>query len=381
MNQQRSRVTLMVGTRKGAFLLHGDPSRHQWRIDGPHFLGAIANHLLLDPRDGRTLLMAARTGHLGQTIFRSSDWGKNWVEATTPPAFPKAPAGAESAAAKAVDHVFHLSPGHASQPGVWWAGTSPPGIFRSEDAGTTWAGVPGFNEELVPSISEAIGAVPGGAITHSILVDPADASHMYVGISTGGIFESCDAGRRWRPLNKGVAADFIPTPDPEYGHDPHCIAIHPARPDRLYHQNHCGIYRLDRPGETWERIGRNMPTEIGDIGFPIVLHPRDPDTAWVIPMDGTTIWPRTSVAGRPAVYRTSNAGAAWERQDDGLPREQAWLTIKRQAFGADNCDPVGLYFGTTSGELWMSATEGESWRLITQHLPEIFSVSAGMVAV
>lgn len=199
------------------------------------------------------------------------------------------------------------------------------------------------------------------------------------GYRRGGIFESHDAGRDWRPLNKGVAADFIPTPDPEFGHDPHCIVLHPTKPERLYHQNHCGIYRLDRPSDTWERIGRNMPAEVGDIGFPMVVHPRDPDTAWVIPMDGTTIWPRTSVSGRPAAYRTRDAGSTWERLDAGLPRRDAWLTIKRQAFGADTCEPVGLYFGTTSGEVWASSTEGEGWRSIARHLPEVYSIVAGMV--
>ena len=384
--QRSSRVTVMVGTRKGAFLFHGDPSRHQWRLDGPHFLGSIVYHLALDPRDGRTLLMAAGTGHLGPTIFRSIDWGRNWTEAGSPPAFPKAAAGAPGSQdgnnkPRAVDHVFHLTPGHATQPGVWWASTSPPGLFRSEDGGATWKGIHGFNDGVVPEISHTIGPVPGGPIAHSVLVDPHDPAHLYVGISTGGIFESKDSGATWRPLNKGVAADFIPTPDPEYGHDPHCIVLHPTLPSRLYHQNHCGLYRLDRPGDTWVRIGRNLPPEIGDIGFPIVVHPRDPDTVWVIPMDGTTVWPRTSVGGRPAVYRSADAGSSWERQDDGLPREHAWLTIKRQAFSADACDPVGLYFGTTGGELWMSATQGDSWRLIAQHLPEIYAVSAGMVAV
>ena len=151
---------------------------------------------------------------------------------------------------------------------------------------------------------------------------------------------------------------------------------HPARPDRFYQQNHCGIYRLDLPGDSWERIGRAMPAEIGDIGFPMVAHPRDPDTVWVFPMDGTTVWPRTSVGGRPAAYRTRDAGRTWERQDRGFPREQAWLTVKRQAMTADAGDPVGLYLGTTSGQVWMSGDEGASWRVLASHLPEIQSVTA-----
>jgi hypothetical protein len=195
-------------------------------------------------------------------------------------------------------------------------------------------------------------------------------------MSSGGVFESQNAGADWRPLNKGVAAPFLPDPEAAYGHDPHCVVLHPLRPDRLYQQNHCGIYRLDRPEETWTRIGEQMPKKVGDIGFPIVLHPRDPDTAWVFPMDGTEVWPRTSPDGRPAVFRTSDAGQKWKRQDGGLPK-RGWLTVKRQAFTADGGDPVGLYFGTTSGEIWMSRNEGERWRQLAAHLPHIYSITVG----
>lgn len=146
-------------------------------------------------------------------------------------------------------------------------------------------------------------------------------------------------------------------------------------PDRLYQQNHCGIYRLDRPGEVWERIGDNMPKDIGDIGFPIVAHPRDPETVWVFPMDGTSVWPRTSVGGKPAVYRSRDGGASWERQAEGFP-SRAWYNVKRQCFACDGGDPLGLYFGTSSGEVWASINEGESWRQLAAHLPHVYSVEA-----
>ena len=175
---------------------------------------------------------------------------------------------------------------------------------------------------------------------HSVLVDPRDPSHLYLGLSGGGVFESTDGGGDWAPLNQGVAADFFPDPNPEFGHDPHTVRLHPQMPDRLYQQNHCGIYRLDRPEDRWTRIGDNMPREIGDIGFPIELHPRDPDTAWVFPMDGTDVWPRTSVDGRPAAYITRDAGASWTAQTTGLP-DRAWYTVKRQAMTTDAEDPVG----------------------------------------
>jgi hypothetical protein len=157
-------------------------------------------------------------------------------------------------------------------------------------------------------------------------------------------------------------------------HDPHCIRICPTNPDRLYQQNHCGIYRLDRPSDTWVRIGRTMPKQVGDIGFPLVVHPRDADTAWVFPMDGTQVWPRTSPDGRPAAYVTRNGGKTWQRLDAGLPKKQGWWTVKRQAMTADASDPVGLYFGTTSGELWTSRDEGRRWTCMARHLPEIYAV-------
>ena len=377
VTKSSGRIWLLVGTKKGAFIFRGDRTRRRWDSAGPILLGNEVNHLVLDPRDGRTLLMAARTGHLGPTIFRSTDGGRTWKEAQRPPAFPKAD---EAASAPAVERTFWLTPGHSSQPGLWYAGTSPHGLFRSEDGGVTWEPVTGFLDYLegLKKKEGFIGRTPGGPLTHSILVDPRDPTHLYIGLSTGGFFESQDTGNSWRPLNQGVAAYFLPVKDPEYGHDPHCVALHPTNPDRLYQQNHCGIYRLDRPAETWKRIGRTMPKAVGDIGFPIVLHPRDPDTVWVFPMDGTTVWPRTSPGGRPAVYRTRDGGRTWQRQDHGLPREHAYSTVMRQAFTADPFEPVGLYFGTTSGEIWMSPDEGATWRSLAAHLPYVLSIATAV---
>jgi hypothetical protein len=366
-----------VATRKGAFLVRVDPARRRFRLEGPHFLGHVVHHVVLDPRDRKTILAAARTGHLGPTVFRSTDFGKTWQEAARPPQFPKA---AEGARPRAVDHVFWLTPGHPSEPGVWYAGTSPQGLFRSDDGGRAWEGISGFNDH--PMYDRWTGGgqdgTPDGPTLHSILIDPRDRRRMYLGMSGGGIFASDDQGATWRPLNRGARADFLPDPFPEYGQDPHRVALHPLRPDRLYQQSHCGIYRMERPDERWVRIGERMPKAVGDIGFPLVLHPRDPDTAWVIPMDGSTVWPRVSPGGKPAVYVTRDAGSTWTRLDRGLPRAQAWLTVKRQAFCADPLDPVGLYFGTTSGALWASRDAGGRWACIVQHLPEIYAVEAAL---
>jgi photosystem II stability/assembly factor-like uncharacterized protein len=369
-------TALFLGTRKGAWILRADAERRSWSVDGPHFLGHIVQHAVLDPRDGRTLLLAAGTGHLGPTLFRTTDFGATWSEASRPPAFHTG-----ERLARSLRKVFWLSPGHADEPGVWYAGGSPQGLFRSEDSGDTWAPVDGWNDHpMWETWSEYPEEnTPDGSMLHSVIVDPRDADHLYLGLSAGGVFESTDGGKGWTTLNENVEAVFLPEPDADYGHDPHCVRLHPADPDRLYQQNHCGIYRLDRPGTRWERIGDQMPREVGDIGFPVELHPRDPDTAWVFPMDGTDVWPRTSPEGRPAAYVTRDAGASWARQDQGLPG-QGWFTVKRQAMTTDDRDPVGVYFGTTSGEVWASNDEGASWTSILAHLPEVYSVESGRPA-
>ena len=364
-----ARAMLLVATRKGAWLLRGDAARRSWTIDGPHFLGHVVSHLVLDPRDRRTLLAAAKTGHLGPTVFRSTDFGRTWKEAARPPAFSRSDG-------RAVDHTFWLTPGHASEPGVWYAGTSPQGLFRSEDGGATWEPLASVNEE--PRYREWMGTVqdgtPDGPKLHSIIVDPRDPAHLYFGMSSGGVHESLDRGRSFAPIVSGMEVVEGFDPAVMTFHDPHCVRLCPSRPDRLYQQNHCGIYRLDRPATEWVRVGRSMPKRTGDVGFPMVVHPRDADTAWVFPMDGTTVWPRTSPEGKPSVHVTRNGGRTWKRLDAGFPRSQAWWTVKRQAMSADRGEPVGLYFGTTSGELWGSRDEGGRWTCLARHLPEIYAV-------
>ena len=369
-NRER-RLTLLIATRKGLWQLHTDAARRTWRLAGPQFLGHIVHHCIADPRDGRSLLAAARTGHLGPTIFRSQDRGRTWHEAQQPPAF-------REGSGRVVDHTFWLTAGHASQPGTWYAGTSPQGLFRSEDGGATWRSVEGFNEhpQRTAWCGDGKDGTPDGPKLHSIIVDPRNAAHMYIAMSSGGVFESTDSGANWKPLNRGVRADFLPDPNAEYGHDSHCVRMHPALPDRLYQQNHTGIYRLDRPAERWDELGATMPKSVGSIGFPVVLHPRDPDTLWVFPMDGSSVWPRVSPGGKPAVYRSVNGGKSWQRQATGLPKTQAWFTVKRQAMAVDLATPTGVYFATTSGEVWASRDEGRSWKCVAAHLPHVYSVEA-----
>ncbi len=383
-------VVLFVSTKKGLWILRSDAARRDWALQGPIHLGHIVNHTVLDPRDGRTLLAAARTGHLGPTIFRSTDLGKSWEESTRPPAFPKGegppddtppPQGRNAfnrpRHLRVVDYTFQLVPGHPSEPGVWYAGTSPEGLFRSEDAGATWEPIHGFNDCEWAGVPSDEPGTPDGDMLHSVLIDPRDPTHLYVAMSAnaGGVFESNDRGATWRPLNGGQAADFAP-PDPDRvaGFDPHCVQLHPEAPDVLWQQNHCGIYRLVRPGETWDRVGDHMPRDVGDIGFPISLHPRDADTAWVFPMDGTDVWPRISPGGRPAVYVTRDAGRNWTRCANGLPADQAWYTVLRQAMTTDRHEPLGVYFGATCGEIWGSVDEGATWSCLASHLPFTLAV-------
>jgi len=316
---------LLLGTRKGLWTLTPNDARDTWSLSGPELLGHIVNHAVADPRDPAVVLLGVSTGHLGPTVMRSTDGGRTFTEASKPPAFRTG-----DKHDRALRSVFWLTPGHADERGTWYAGGSPQGLFRSEDAGDTWTTVDGWNdhERWADWAEWPAENTPDGSMLHSVIVDPRDANHLYLGLSAGGVFESTDGGTDWHPLNAGIEAEFLPTPDAEFGHDPHTVRLHPAMPDRLYQQNHCGIYRLDRPATRWERIGDNMPREIG---------------------------------------------ATWTRLDKGLP-ERGWLTVKRQAMTVDAGDPVGVYFGTTGGEVWGSADEGATWANLAAHLPELYSV-------
>ncbi len=387
----KSGSTLIVATRKGIFFLQ--PNGQSWQLSDPVFLGHIINHAILDPRDGQTMLAAARTGHLGPTIFRSEDAGQTWQEAVRPPAFDKAGPGEKP---RVVSHSFWLTPGHHSEPGVWYAGSSPQALWISEDGGASWTGVGGFNNhpDYEKRTEDPQAGTPDGPVLHSILIDPRDAQHMYLGLSGGGVYETLDKGASWKPLNHGMACPIAepvgpgePSETPhgsiewqETGpqHDPHCVQLHTADPDVLYQQNHCGIYRLQRPATVWDRIGKNMPDEVGDIGFVMGVHPRDVNTCWVFPMDGTDVWPRTCPDGKPAVYKTADAGQSWIRQAVGLP-ERAWYTVKRQCMSISDGEPAGVYFGTTCGELWGSHNAGDSWQELAAHLPEIYSVETANI--
>ena len=249
-----------------------------------------------------------RTGHLGPTVFRSTDSGKTWKEAKTPPAFPKAPEGQKG---RVVDHVFWLTPWTSPvSRRLWYAGTSPQGLFRSDDGGATWEPFSYINDD--PQYREWMGSVqdgtPDGPKLHSIsltrvIPNICTSPCREVACTNQSMAANLRAHSQWARNGRGVRSQL-----PSTFHDPHCVRLCPTNPDRLYQQNHCGIYRMDRPSNEWVRIGKNMPKKVGDIGFPMVVHPRDADTAWVFPMDGSTVWPRVSPGGKPAAYVTQNGG-------------------------------------------------------------------------
>ena len=329
-------LRLLIGTRKGLFFMEpkgGD--RTAWSVSEPHFLGHVINHAILDPRDRQSLLVATATGHLGPTIMRSSDMGATWSEATKPPAFP-----AGDRLSRSLSRVFWLSPGHADEPGSWYAGGTPQGLFRSADGGDTWEPVTGWNDHAMwETWAEwPDQGTPDGSMLHSVHHrSPRSGPPIHQPLGRRNLRvdrrrRRLAAAERWR------ARRLLPRPlsgvrtGPAHDADPSAAAgpSLPAEPLRHLPPR--------PPGTKWERIGDNMPREVGDIGFPVELHPRDPDTVWVFPMDGTDVWPRTSPDGKPSAYVTRDAGLSWQRCDAGLP-ERAWYTVKRQAMTTDDGDP------------------------------------------
>ena len=349
-------VLTLVGTRKGLFLLRSDNARRDWEVEGPLLPGWSVFHAVLDRRDG-TIYAAANNVVYGGTVQRSTDLGKTW-QRSEEIRLPEE-SGLE------LGEVWHVEPGHESRPGTLWLGAAPGALFRTDDGAETWSPVQGLvghptRERWQPGA--------GGMCCHSIQLDPGDADRLYVAISAAGTFRTDDGGETWTPLNAGVAADFMPDPYPEVGQCVHKLLVHPARPERLWQQNHCGVYRSDDRGESWARLdGNGLPSSFG---FPIALDPADPDVAYVIPEEGAEN--RVTSDGRLGVYKTTDAGGSWRLLEGGLP-QRAWLTILREAMSFDD---GGVYFGTQSGSLWATGDGGESWVEAARDLPPVLSVEA-----
>lgn len=357
-------VLVLVGTRKGGFVFRGDARRKAWSVDGPHFLGLNVHHFILDPRDLQTLFAAAGTEWFGVDVHRSRDWGKKWAGS-------KGGVRYIPDSGLSVKRIWYVRPGCAAEPGVVYCGVDPAGLFRSDDGGVTWNEVPALNrhesrKQWQPGM--------GGLIVHSVVLDPSSPDRMYVAISAAGVFRTDDGGATWRPRNKGTRADFLPNKYPELGQCVHKLVGAPDVPGLLYQQNHCGVYRSDTAGDSWTDISRGLSSRFG---FPMAVHPRDPRTVWVVPLASDNS--RVTPGGKPVVYRSTNGGRAWQKQTNGLPRRNAYLTILRNAMSVDSCDPAGVYFGTETGQLFATRDEGRSWYLLADFLPPIYSVEAAVV--
>jgi hypothetical protein len=347
-------VRLLVGTRKGLFQLQSD-DRRSWSLEGPSLEGWDILHALVDPRDG-TLYTAANTYPYGGTVQRSKDMGETWERAEE--------IGLPEETGLKLEKTWHLRPGRDA--GELWLGAAPGALLRSSDGGATFETVMSLTQHETRDRWQP-GA--GGMCCHSIQLDPADPQRMYAAISAAGSFRTDDGAETWIPVNKSVAADFMPEKYPEVGQCVHKLLVHPAQPERLWQQNHCGVYRSDDRGDNWERLdGNGLPS---GFGFPIMVHPRDADTAWVIPEQADLN--RVTAEGRLGVYRTTDAGESWELTANGLP-DQAWTGVLREASSFDGLDPVGIYFGTQGGSVWASANEGDEWVEAASNLPPILSV-------
>jgi len=352
-------VVVLAGTKKGLFLLRSDELRHGWTLAGPHLVGWSVYHAILDPRDG---VLHACTNHevYGATVHRSRDLGKTWERAEE--------LGLPEDSELKLERTWHVEPGHVDQPDTLWLGAAPGVLFRSDDGGATWEVVEGL---LTHPTRERWHPGAGGMCCHSIQLDPADTKRLHIGISAAGVFRTDDAGEHWTPANSGTAADFLPDPYPELGQCVHKL-LRCAESSRLWQQNHCGVYRSDDGGESWQRLdGNGLPS---GFGFALALHPRDAHTAFVVPIEGAEN--RVTSGGRLGVYRTSDAGASWDLSMEGLP-ERAWTGVLREGMAFDALDPFGLYLGAQSGSVFASADEGQTWTEIASQLPPVLSVEVG----
>jgi hypothetical protein len=359
-------VVLAIGTRKGLFLAHST-DRSAWDITGPHFPMQEVYAIGIDARtraDGRPprLLVGGSSSHWGPSVVTSDDLGATWDEPEIAPiSFPE-DTGAS------LERVWQLVPGPAGQPEVVYAGVEPTALFRSNDSGKSFELVRGLWDH--PHHKEW-GAGAGGAAIHTVLPHPTEADRALIAMSTGGVYVTDDGCASWRASNTGIKAYFMPDNQfPEFGQCVHKVATHPDRPEQLFAQNHHGVYRSDDGGSTWTSIADGLPS---DFGFPMVVHPHRPGVIYNFPLeaDGQRFPPE----GKARVYRSEDAGKTWTALSNGLP-EQFYVSVLRDALACDDADPAGVYFGTRSGEVYASADEGDSWRQIVAHLPDVVCVRA-----
>ncbi len=364
-----SSIRVLVGTRKGAFVLTSDGKRKQWQVSDPHFAGWEIYHLKGSPVDPNRLYASQSTGWHGQVIQRSDDGGKTWEAVGNEFVYDGAPGTHQSF--DGTQHpwqfkrIWHLEPS-LTDPETVYAGAEDAALFRSVDGGRTWRELSGLREH--PSGPQwQPGA--GGMGLHTIVLDPSHPERIFIAISAAGVFRTDDAGTTWRPINRGLKSEYIPDPDAEVGHCVHRIAMHPSRPDVLFMQKHWDVMRSDDAGESWYEVSGNLPS---DFGFPIDVHAHEPDTIYVVPIKSDI--EHFPPEGKLRVYRSRTGGNEWEALTKGLPQSDCYVNVLRDAMAVDALDACGVYFGTTGGQVYASADAGDSWAPIVRDLPAVLSV-------
>jgi hypothetical protein len=388
-----SRVRVLVGTKKGAFIFTSDAKRQKWDVNGPHFAGWEIYHVKGSPSDPDRLYASQTSGWFGQIIQRSDDGGKSWFQPGTPPGEPTttpegmpkgesnkfvydtSPGGGKPLTTHmwydGTQHpwefkrVWHLEPS-LNDPNTVYAGVEDAALFRSTDGGKTWQELAGLRgHESGPKWQPGA----GGMGLHTIVLDPKNPGRIHIAISAAGVFRSDDGGKTWAPKNRGLTSQYLPDPNVEVGFCVHRIAMHPSRPSTLFMQLHWHVCRSDDAGDTWRKVSGNLPS---DFGFPIDVHAHEPETIYVVPILSDSL--HYPPEGKLRVYRSRTGGNEWEALTKGLPQKDCYVNVLREAMAVDTLDPCGIYFGTTGGQVYCSADSGDSWTPIVHDLPAVLSV-------
>ena len=364
-----SGVRVLVGTRKGLFILTADGKREKWDVSGPHFAGWEIYHAKGSPVDPDRLYVSQTSGWFGQQIQRSNDGGKTWE-----PVGNKFDYQGETGTHQWYDgtpkpwefkRVWHLEPS-LTDPDTVYAGIEDAAFFRTTDGGQSWNELPGLRQHGTgPSWQPGA----GGMCLHTIILDPTDPARIYIAISAAGAFRTDDGGQTWKPINKGLFSQYIPNPTAEVGHCVHHIAMHPSRPGVLFMQKHWDVMRSDDAGDSWQEVSGNLPT---DFGFVIDIHAHEPETIYVVPIKSDS--EHYPLDGQLRVYRSRSGGNEWEPLTNGLPQANCYVNVLRDAMSVDSLDECGVYFGTTGGQVYASTDSGDNWTAIVRDLPPVLSV-------
>jgi len=370
-----SSIRVLVGTKKGAFILTSDGKRDKWAVSGPHFGGWEIYHVKSSPIAPNRLYASQSSGWFGQIVQRSNDGGKTWEPVGNKFIYDGVPGTHQwydgTPHPWEFKRVWHLEPSLNDADTVY-AGVEDAALFRSTDGANSWHELSGLRKHGTGPHWQP-GA--GGMCLHTIILDPKDPKRMYIAISAAGTFRTNDAGETWKPINKGLVSNMMPNPTAEVGHCVHHVAMHPAKPDRLYMQKHWDVMRSDNAGDHWEEVSGNLPT---DFGFVIDVHAHEPDTIYVVPITSDSL--HYPPDGQLSVYRSRTAGHEWEPLGNGLPQKDCYVNVLRDAMSVDSLDECGIYFGTTGGQVYVSPDSGDHWTPIVQNLPSVLSVEVQTLA-